>query len=105
MRKMYSLAAVEKYLATLEDKDIMEIPGSLLDNYIIYHGYAIEIIEEKYLNAWSSAYVRHIYRKRIPKSYFGWLNWLISESESTEEAEYYTDIMDILTYFNNKEVA
>lgn len=103
--KMYSLEAVEKYLSQLNSPDLYTLPGTLLDSYIIYHGFAIEIIEAIYINSWSSAYTRHIYRKRIPKRIFGWINWLISEADSPEEEEYYINIMELLSDFDEKEAA
>ena len=77
--KLYTWAAVEHYLSTLADREILEIPGTLLDTYIINHGYAIEILEVKVLNSWSSAYTRHIYRKRVPKRLIEWIDGEIDE--------------------------
>ena len=66
--RIYGPEAVEKYITEQGLWDSLEIiTGCLLDTYIIYHGNnVIEVLEEKYLNEWSSAYIRHIYRKGLP---------------------------------------
>lgn len=72
--KLYGLKAVEDYIdknydfENIVDIDVLE--GGLIDTYILYHGCGIvEVFEETYLNEWSSAYVRHIYRKGLPKRF------------------------------------
>ena len=68
--KRYTLEAVNNYMAGLGEIALDVIEGCLLDNYIIYHdGGIIEVFEEKYLNEWSSCYIRHIYRKGLPKRF------------------------------------
>ena len=66
-KRIYTAAAVEKYLS---DNDLFIddiIDGCLLDTLIIYHDNGItEIFEEIALNEWSSGYARHIYRKGMP---------------------------------------
>lgn len=73
--RLYGLEPVTKYIRecdTVADMDVIE--GCLLDTYILYHECGvIEIFEETYLNEWSSAYTRHIYRKGLPKR---WVNAL-----------------------------
>lgn len=73
--RLYGLAPVENYIRecdTVADMDVIE--GGLLDTYVLYHDCGIiEIFEEVYLNEWSSAYARHIYRKGLPKR---WVNAL-----------------------------
>lgn len=76
-RKLYSLEAVERYI---ENNDLMVdeiIDGVLLDTLIIYHGGdVVEVFEETYLNCWSSAYTRHVYKKGLPKRFKGVTAWL-----------------------------
>lgn len=66
--KHYSMEAVNEYM----DRRVFgilpfdEIPGTLLDTYIIYHADALEVFQETPLNEWSSAYTRHVYRSRKP---------------------------------------
>lgn len=70
--KLYGLETVNKYINSIIDSvDIDVITGSLIDTYIIYHFDAniIEVFEEKYINCWSSAYIRHIYKKGLPKRF------------------------------------
>lgn len=76
LKKLYSLAAVETYINSLADSaDIDIIPGALIDTYVIHHDNGTtEIFEETYLNCWSSAYARHIYKKRIPNRFINALN-------------------------------
>lgn len=66
--KLYSMEAVDNYMESCGLWDIAEvIEGCLLDNIIIWHdGGIVEVFEEQYLNCWSSAYVRHVYRKGLP---------------------------------------
>lgn len=67
----YGHDTVDEYISrcnTITGIDVIE--GSLLDTYILYHECGItEVFEEVYLNEWSSAYIRHIYRKRLPKRF------------------------------------
>ena len=65
--RLYSLSAVENYIRTLENVDITCLEGCLLDTFFINHGNAIEWLEVVPLNEWSSAYKRHVYKKRVPK--------------------------------------
>lgn len=69
--KRYGLSTVEEYVRdcpTICGIDVIE--GCLIDTLILYHDFgAIEVFEETYLNEWSSAYVRHIYRKGLPKRF------------------------------------
>ena len=68
--KRYTLEAVNNYMSTLEAINLDVIEGCLIDTYIIYHDCGIvEVFEEKYLNEWSSCYIRHIYRKGLPKRF------------------------------------
>lgn len=68
---VYTLEAVYNYLDKLpETAEIFQIPGSLADHFIIFHGFAVEVFNEKYINPWSSGIVRHIYRERIPGSVY-----------------------------------
>ena len=74
-KKLYSLSAVDEYIEkyNLIVDDIIE--GCLLDTLIIYHDNGItEIFEETYLNCWSSAYTRHIYKKGMPERFQDALN-------------------------------
>ena len=64
-QKLYDVKSVWEYIKQYEYMDVIE--GSLIDTYILYHdGGITEVWEETYLNEWSSAYVRHIYRKGLP---------------------------------------
>lgn len=67
----YSLGQVESYMSMcrgIEHVDVIE--GALLDTYIIHHECGVtEVFEVVCRNEWSSAYVRHIYRKRVPKRF------------------------------------
>lgn len=69
--RFYSLDTVDSYISnceTITGIDVLE--GSLIDTYILYHDFGvIEVFEETYLNCWSSAYARHIYRKGLPKRF------------------------------------
>lgn len=69
--RLYGLDTVEEYIRkcdTVYGIDILQ--GCLIDTYILYHeNGVIEVFEEKYLNEWSSAYIRHIYRKGLPKRF------------------------------------
>lgn len=70
--KLYSLSAADNYIQKISDEllDIITVPGSLLDTYILIHiSGVVEVLEETYLNCWSSAYKRHIYRKCVPAHY------------------------------------
>lgn len=69
---LYSLASVDAYIENCESVIGMDIiEGGLIDTMILYHECgAIEVFEERYLNEWSSAYVRHIYRSgKLPKRF------------------------------------
>lgn len=110
--KYYTLAAVENYISTLADREILEIPGALLDTYIINHGNIIEILEVKALNSWSSAYTRHIYRKRVPKRFIEWLEREIDEIAIDKDKDNFVEccinhfeyIKSIFEDFNNREL-
>lgn len=67
--KLYGMEAVDDYMERGNFWNCCEtIEGVLLDNIIIWHADGtVEVFEERYLNCWSSAYVRHIYRKGLPK--------------------------------------
>lgn len=67
----YGLDTVEEYMDKNGYWNIAEtIEGCLLDNIIIWHdGGIVEVFEEEYLNEWSSCYIRHIYRKGLPKKW------------------------------------
>ena len=67
----YGLDTVEDYIRNCKTIcDIDVIRGCLIDTYICYHDFdVIEVFEETYLNEWSSCYVRHIYRKGLPKRF------------------------------------
>lgn len=66
-QKLYDPKAVWDYIRTVGETDLDVIEGSLIDTYILYHdGGVTEVWEETYLNEWSSAYIRHIYRKGLP---------------------------------------
>lgn len=66
-KKRYGYHTVMAYIEDLVDPCIDIIEGSLLDTYIIYHSEdLIEVFEETYVNAWSSDYTRHIYKKGLP---------------------------------------
>lgn len=65
-QKLYDVKAVWDYITQFEDMDVIE--GCLIDTYVIYHdGGVVEIWEETPLNEWSSAYVRHVYKKGLPQ--------------------------------------
>ena len=69
--RKYDPQAVWDYINTITGGDHPEmidvIEGTLIDTYILYHdGGITEVWEETYLNEWSGAYVRHIYRKGLP---------------------------------------
>lgn len=83
-QKLYDPASVMEYVNTVcADLDVIE--GSLIDTYILYHdGGITEVWEETYLNEWSSAYVRHIYKAGLPARFVR----MIEEQERYyEEAE------------------
>lgn len=65
-QKKYDPKSVWEYVNQINaEMDILE--GSLIDTYILYHdGGVIEVWEETYLNEWSSAYIRHIYKAGLP---------------------------------------
>ncbi len=101
--KLYTFSAIDNYLSKLDNADIIEIPGSLLDNYIINHSFCIEIIKEKALNEWQSAAERHIFRKRVPKKYKEWL--LSAMDYFNNDIDIKLNIADALMMidiFNNK---
>lgn len=74
--KRYSYDSVAHYMEncdTVIDVDIID--GCLLDTFIVYHDSGvIEVFEEAYLNEWSSAYARHIYRAGLPSRFVTALN-------------------------------
>lgn len=83
-KKLYSPEAVYEYIerAANEGAMIDALPGSLIDTYILEHaGGVFEIWEETYLNCWSSAYTRHIYKKGLPA------RWQAALDEYWKEAE------------------
>lgn len=83
-KRIYTAAAVDKYLNDngLFVDDIID--GCLLDTLIIYHDNGIiEIFEETYLNTWSSGYTRHIYRKGMPQRF------IKAMEKQEQEREYY----------------
>lgn len=70
-QKKYDPTSVWEYINTITGEDRPEmidvIEGSLIDTYILYHDNGvIEVWEETYLNEWSSAYIRHIYKAGLP---------------------------------------
>ena len=84
-QKKYAPEAVWQYVNQINaEMDILQ--GCLIDTYILYHdGGVIEVWEEKALNEWSSAYVRHIYRKGLPARFI----------EALEEQErYYEEALE-----------
>ena len=84
-QKLYGLEAVVSYTHTIPADTLIEwIEGCLLDTMIIYHrDDLIEVFEETYLNEWSSAYVRHIYKKGLPARFIDALE--AQERRYTEE--------------------
>lgn len=67
-QKLYDVKAVWEYIKQFEYMDVIE--GSLIDTYILYHDNGvIEVWEETYLNEWSSAYIRHIYKAGLPEKF------------------------------------
>lgn len=97
MSRLYSLKAAEDYVSkcAAAGKQIESIAGSLLDDYIIIHEAAIEILEAQYLNVWSSAYVRHIYRKRSPKGYLDSIARECAEARKCGETEYADELLRV----------
>lgn len=96
----YTLTAVTNYLDSLPlDVMLYTLPGVLLDTYIIDHGAAIEILQERYMTSNSSAYIRHVYRKRIPAHYFK----TIREYENLRRInpDYAAEILNLFETFNN----
>ena len=83
--KKYDPQAVMEYINTLDvEMDILE--GCLLDTYILYHAEdLIEVWEETYLNEWSSAYIRHIYRAGLPA---------VFEEALEEQERYYEEALE-----------
>ena len=69
--KVYAYDTVNRYMENCDTIiDIDVIAGCLLDTFILYHESGVEeVFEEAYLNEWSSGYVRHIYRKGLPKRF------------------------------------
>ena len=102
--RLYSLSAIDNYLSTLDEKvEIIEIPGCLIDNYIIFHSFCVEIIKEKALNEWQSASERHIFQKRVPKKYKEWLSAIIADDEiDIELKELSADALMMIDDFNSK---
>lgn len=100
--KLYTYSAINNYLSKLDNPDIIEIPGCLLDNYIINHSFCIEIIKEKVLNEWQSAAERHIFRKRVPKKYKEWLLYGLSADYDTDTKQNIADALMMIDSFNNK---
>lgn len=88
--KLYGLNTVEEYIRkcdTVYGIDMLQ--GCLIDTYILYHDCGvIEVFEEKYLNEWSSAYIRHIYRKGLPKRFVNALE------EQERERDYYENLQN-----------
>lgn len=91
--RLYGLDTVEEYIRnceTIADMDIIE--GALIDTYILYHDFdgveVVEVFEDKYLNEWSSAYIRHIYRKGLPKRFIEALE------EQERERDYYENLQN-----------
>lgn len=83
---VYTLEAVYEYLDNLpETAEVFQIPGSLADHFIIFHGFAVEVFNEKYINPWASGIVRHVYRKRIPASVYEFI-------DNAAEAGYLPDL-------------
>lgn len=81
--RLYTLDAVNKYMESLGEVALDVIEGTLLDDLIIYHAPdCIEVFEAVYLNEWSSAYARHIYRKGLPKR---WLDALDEQYARDEQ--------------------
>lgn len=78
--RLYSLDAVETYLAKLDHGDGIQldvIEGTLLDTIIIWHGgETYEVFEEVAVNSWNSAYARHVYRHGLPQE---WIDALDAE--------------------------
>jgi len=85
--RLYGLDTVDNYIENCGTICDMEtIYGGLIDTYILYHECGvIEVFEETYLNEWSSAYVRHIYRKGLPKRF----KQALEEQEQERETAYF----------------
>lgn len=101
---IYSYKAVDAYLNTLpENTLVFMIPGSLVDNYIVFHEHAaaVEFFNEKYLNPWASGIARHVYRKRIPGKLFDFIRE--SVTDKTIDPEYADEILEYLEYFREKQ--
>ena len=88
--RLYGLDTVEEYIRNCETIADMEvIEGALIDTYILYHDFGVvEVFEDKYLNEWSSAYIRHIYRKGLPKRFIEALE------EQERERDYYENLQN-----------
>ena len=87
-KKHYSLTTVDNYITNnnlWENTDI--ITGSLIDTYIIYHGFCIEVFEETYVNPWASDYVRHIYRKGLPQRFLTQLDEELQRELDSKQLE------------------
>ena len=63
IQKRYNPQAVWDYVEEHNDLPIDILDGSLIDTYIIYHPTFTEVFEEVFETCWSSAYIRHIYKK------------------------------------------
>ena len=83
MRRYYP-HTVWDYVKDFNDTPMDIIEGTLIDTYIIYHSEnLIEVFEETYETSQSSVYVRHIYRKGLPKRFTKALE---------EQEEYYNSL-------------
>lgn len=95
--RLYSIAAVDDYLAK-QDVGINIIRGCLCDTYVLYHPDAVEVFRERPMNQWSSAYSRHIYRKRIPKEFMDFVRESMEAETDTEEKKYLKYVLQDLEY-------
>lgn len=86
--RRYGWDTVNRYIRECDTiTGIDTIEGCLIDTYILYHECGvIEVFEETYLNEWSSAYVRHIYRKGLPRRF---RDALEREEREAQETAYY----------------
>ena len=98
-RSLYSIDAVNEYVSSLWGKNgveaIFTVAGCLCDSYVIDHGHAVEVLQECYLNEWSSAYVRHVYRKRVPRVVIDWIKDVASELDPDD----YSDVIGLVENF------
>lgn len=108
---LYGYDTVTNYINRLKkdnpNLEIVEIYGSLVDEFYINHGHCLEVFEEVYISERSSGLARHVYRKRVPERIRARLENTLSNNWSGTLSNFFEnycikEAIKLIDNFNNK---